>query len=163
MKLSTNSKLGSILFSTACLVAFGLLAGPVIQPAPQVSGGLEIHRAASAEGSTGVVRVVAGKSIIMESAARIARVSVDNPEVTRTTAIDEHELLVNAKRPGRTRVTVWQEDGTHKQFDLCIDNEVVPANVQVSALRQQVNSHGLTSAYQDAMARVETAITGVAR
>jgi Flp pilus assembly secretin CpaC len=163
MKLSTNSKLGSILFSTACLVAFGLLAGPVIQPASRVSGGLEIHRAASAEGLRGEVRVVAGKSIIMESAARITRVSVDNPEVARTTAIDEHELLVNAKLPGRTRVTVWQGDGANKQFDLCIDNEVVPANVQVSALRKQENGHGLTSAYQDAMARVQTAITGVAR
>jgi Flp pilus assembly secretin CpaC len=135
----------------------------VIQPASRVSGGLEIHRAASAEGLRGEVRVVAGKSIIMESAARITRVSVDNPEVARTTAIDEHELLVNAKLPGRTRVTVWQGDGANKHFDLCIDNEVVPANVQVSALRKQENGHGLTSAYQDAMARVQTAITGAAR
>jgi Flp pilus assembly secretin CpaC len=163
MKLSTNSKLVSILFSTACLVAFGLLTGPVIKPASRVSAGMEIHPPADAEQLGGEVRVVAGKSIIVESSASIARFSVDNPELARTASLNEHELLVNAQTPGRTRITVWQQDGGHRQFDLCIGGPVAETRVQVSAVSRQEASHPLTSAYQDAMDRVQTAITGAAR
>jgi Flp pilus assembly secretin CpaC len=161
--LCSNSKLVSILFSTACLVAFGLLTGPVIKPASRVSGGIEIHPSKNAEQWGGEVRVIAGKSMIVESSANIARFSVDHPELARTSALNEHELLVNAQTPGRTRITIWQEDGGHRQFDLCIGSQVVETHVQVNEVGRHESRLPLTSAYQDAMDRVQTAITGAAR
>jgi Flp pilus assembly secretin CpaC len=163
MNVLSQSKLGSILFSTVCLVAFGLLADPVMKPAFRNSGGIEVRTSAAAEKLPGELWVVAGKSIIVESSSKIVRVSIDNPALARATAIDEGELLVNAKMPGRTTLTVWREDGTFKNFDLRIDREMAPPVIEASAATHQEHAHYLASAYQDAMARVQHAITGVDR
>lgn len=162
MKYSHSSKLGSILLSTACVVAFGLLAGPVIRPASSDTGGIEVRQAEQAQDSSSRLRLAAGKSVIMQSSVRIVRASVANPDLARAVSIDEHELLLNGKTPGRTNITVWQEDGKQRSFDLKIDNDGVSVP-SAQDTRRQERGQGLTGAYESAMARLQTVITGVDR
>jgi Flp pilus assembly secretin CpaC len=96
----------------------------------------------------------------MESSARILRASVADPDLARAVEIDDHELLLNGKAVGRTIVTVWQEGGAEKRFDLHIEQG--QAGLPDADMRQD-GGPALTAAYESAMARVETAITGVNR
>jgi Flp pilus assembly secretin CpaC len=152
-----HSKLGSILFSTFCIVAFGFLTGPVI-PASYVSGGVEVRGAAKPETVNSNLWVPAGKAMIMESSARIIRASIANPDLAGAVSLDDHELLLNGRTPGRTNVTLWQEDGTQRRFDLYVERRREPASLTTAT-----GGPALTAAYQDAMARVQTAITGAKR
>jgi Flp pilus assembly secretin CpaC len=163
VKFTIHSKLGSILFSTFCVVAFGFLASPVTRPTSRVSGAIEVREATQAESSAPNLRVSAGKSVIMESSTRIIRASVENPDLARAVSIDDHELLVNGRTPGRTNVTVWQEGGMQRQFNLHVEGEQERFGVPAPDAKQSIDGHALTGAYQDAMARVQTAITGVKR
>jgi len=163
MKLPGQSKLGSILFSTVCIVAFGLLADPVIQRSPPAEGGIDVLEGASAERTQTHLRVAAGKSVIMESSVRIVRASVDNPDLARAVSIDEHQLLLNAKTPGSTQVRLWQEDGVQRQFDLHIDSKPFQASAPEKDAKPETGGRGLTAAYENAMGRIQTAITGANR
>jgi hypothetical protein len=163
MKLTNHSRLGSILFSTICVVAFGFLADPVIQPSSRASRGIEVREATPVDSSETNLRVAAGKSVIVESSARIVRASVEKPDLARAVSIDDHELLLNAKTPGLTKVTVWQEGGGQRQFDLHIECEQRESTPPASDRKETQHGPALTAAYQDAMGRVQTAITGVNR
>jgi Flp pilus assembly secretin CpaC len=163
MKLPIHSKLGSILFSTACVVAFGFLAGPVMRPTPHASSAIEFRGATKAESLDPHLRVPAGKSMIMESSSRILRASIANPDLARAVSIDDHELLLNGRTPGRTNVTLWQEGGKQRQFDLYVERGQERSSLPVAHAQLAVDGPALTAAYQDAMSRVQTAITGVNR
>lgn len=163
MKLNTHSKLGSILFSTFCVVAFGFLASPVIRPVSHGSGSIQVRQATPADTSDSNLRVAAGKSMIIESSARIVRASVANPDLVRPVYIDDHELLLNGKNPGRTNVTLWQEGGTRRQFNLYVEHEQEGPHAPAAEAKPGTHEPALAGAYQDAMARVQTAITGVKR
>ena len=52
-----------------------------------------------------------GKSLIVDSARPIERVSVGLGEVAEVTAVGPQEILVNGKAPGQTSLIVWQQGG----------------------------------------------------
>jgi Flp pilus assembly secretin CpaC len=161
MKTSYQSRLGSILLSTSCLVAFVFLEGPLMKPSAGVCNGIHVKEPLAGRPAARL-RLQAGKSVIMESPATIVNASIDNPECAGAVSLGEHELLVNGKTPGRTSVTIWQEDGRQSQFDLHIEDvPVVKASNLVASY--PVPAHGLTASYQNAMERVQTVITGVDR
>ena len=163
MKFTIHSKLGSILLSTACLVAFGFLTGPVMRPASHASAAIEVRGATQAESLDSNLRVPAGKSMIMESSSRILRSSIANPDLARAVSIDDHELVLNGRTPGRTNITLWQEGGTQRRFDLYVEREQERSSSPAAYVKPATGGPALTAAYQDAMARVQTAITGVNR
>jgi Flp pilus assembly secretin CpaC len=163
MKTFHATKLGSILLSTACLVAFLMLAGPVIRLDSGMSGQVDIREALNPAARPACVRVTAGKSLIVDNPGRIVRASVGKPELAGAVSIDDHELLVNGKTPGDTNVTLWQADGSQTQLQLHVEGPAASSIVKNSAVQQQVAYHGLVASYENAMDRVETAITGVAR
>jgi Flp pilus assembly secretin CpaC len=163
MKTFHASKLSSILLSTACLVAFLMLAGPVTRPESGVSGEVDIREALNPAVHSASLRVPAGKSLIVDNPGRIVRASIGRPELAGAVSIDDHQLLVNGKTPGETNVTLWEADGSHKQLQLHVESASASSTVKNSAVPQQVAYHGLVASYENAMDRVETAITGVAR
>jgi len=166
MTISYHSRIGSILFTTACLVTFALLAGPVMRPLPSAMGGLQVRGSLTPTTSTPGFSVAAGKSLLVDSSARIVRASVDKPEFAGATSIDDHELLINGKNPGDTNVTLWAADGTKKQLQLHVGQVTytsASSPEQKNDSTQQVAYQGVVASYENAMDRIETAITGVAR
>lgn len=161
-----HSGLGSILFTTACVVTFAMLAGPVMRPVAAAHDGIEVRAALRSSTHTVNLRVAAGKSLLVDSPAGIVRASVGKPEFAAATSIGDHELLINGKTPGDTNVTFWEVDGKQKQLQLHVE----PTSESTGAVKlekrdvpRQVVDHGVVASYENAMNRVETAITGVSR
>jgi Flp pilus assembly secretin CpaC len=158
-----QTRLGSILLSTACLVAFAMLQGPVINPFSEKQEGIQFREPVVPGTLAARLLVPAGKSVIVDSPSNIVRASVSNPELARAVSIDAHELLLNGTTPGRTSITLWEEDGSQKQFEVNIEGEPSGKISRKMNATEKPAYHGLAASYEDAMDRVQTAITGVAR
>jgi len=57
------------------------------------------------------LRVAAGRSITLETAVPVTRVSVSNPEVAEPVAISPTQMLVNGLAPGATSLVLWPRQG----------------------------------------------------
>jgi pilus assembly protein CpaC len=67
------------------------------------------------------LRVGWGKSIVVDSAVDIKRVSVANPDMVEALGISPREVLVNGKQPGETTLIVWQDGGSRQIYDVSVD------------------------------------------
>ncbi len=93
----------------------------------------------SSEESPNELFVTVGKSVIVNSAAPIERVSVGYGDVAEATAISPHEVLVNGKAPGDTSLIVWQEGGGKLFFDLTVQPNRYVAHNQVQIIQRELN------------------------
>jgi len=107
--------------------------------------------------------LTAGKSLLVDSPARIVRASVGKPDLAAATSIDDHELLINGRNPGDTSVTLWASDGSRKQLQLHVEAAPDSSVARKNESTQRVAYHGVVASYENAMDRLETAITGAAR
>jgi len=82
--------------------------------------------------------VTVGKSIIVNSAAPIERISVGYNDVAEATAIGLHEVLVNGKAPGETTLIVWQRDGNKVFFDLTVRPSTYDTKTKLQAIRREM-------------------------
>jgi pilus assembly protein CpaC len=64
--------------------------------------------------------VVAGKSVVLDSSARILRVAIANGDLAEAVAVSPRELLVNGKAPGETTMVVWLEGGGRTVYELAV-------------------------------------------
>ena len=82
--------------------------------------------------------VTVGKSIIVNSAASIERISVGYNDVAEATAVGLHEVLVNGKAPGETTLIIWQRDGNKVFFDLTVRANLSENRAKLQALRREL-------------------------
>jgi pilus assembly protein CpaC len=82
--------------------------------------------------------VTVGKSLVVNSAAPIARISVGYNEVAEATALGLHEVLVNGKAPGETTVIIWQRDGDKVFFDLTVRANTSEAKTKLQAVKREM-------------------------
>ncbi len=90
------------------------------------------------ESSAHQLFVTVGKSIIVNSAAAIERISLGYNEVAEATAIGLNEVLVNGKAPGETTLIVWQRDGNKIFFDLTVRPNTTEAKAKLQAVRREI-------------------------
>jgi pilus assembly protein CpaC len=62
--------------------------------------------------------VTVGKSLVMDIAEGIQRVSVANSDLAEALVVTPREVLVNGKAPGETSLILWQQGGNRFIFDL---------------------------------------------
>jgi pilus assembly protein CpaC len=62
--------------------------------------------------------ITAGKSVVVDSATPISRVSVSNGDIAEAVATSPREVLVNGKTAGETSMIVWQTNGQRLFFDI---------------------------------------------
>ena len=109
------------------LLALALLLLPAPQPVP-----VSETRPALA--------VVAGKSIVVDRAAAIQRVSVANGELAEAVAVSPRELLVNGKAPGETTLIIWEQGGSRTLYDLSVHPN--PARIEAVQARMEAELPG---------------------
>jgi pilus assembly protein CpaC len=108
---------------------------PQTAPAsPQVQGSAQ-----SSEESPNELFVSVGKSVIINSAVPIERVSVGFGEIAEATAVGPLEVLVNGKAPGETSLIIWQQGGSKLFFDVLVQPSRFANNTRVETLRRQIN------------------------
>src|SRR5512133_2542402 len=88
------------------------------QPAPAAPpAGLQQQ---PTEGSA-PLRVMVGKSVLINTADRLKRVSVTDPTVADAIAVTPTQVLIHGRAPGEVTLVLWDESERSRSFDLRVD------------------------------------------
>ena len=107
------------------------------------------------------LRVMVGKSILINTADQLKRVSVTDPNVADAVVVTTHQVLVQGRAPGEVSLIIWNQAEQSRSFDLRVDVDVTAASeeirrifpdqqIQVSPSRSAIVLSGHVSAKEDA-------------
>jgi pilus assembly protein CpaC len=123
---------------------------PVRTPQTVPAGNsVNVREAAQATIPTKHLKLTVGKSLILDSIGQIIRVSVANPDLVETVAINPHELLINGKLPGETTLIIWQEGGDRRGFDLKVEATSTKLEAVRSQIAQELPGQNITVSYEN--------------
>lgn len=83
--------------------------------------------------------VTVGKSVVIDSALPIERISVGFGDIAEATAVSPREILINGKAPGETSLIIWQRGGSKQFFDITVRPSRFAANGRLEGLRRELN------------------------
>src|SRR6266851_5199362 len=104
-----------LLLSAICLGQ--QLAQPTTQQAPAP---------AQSEGPA-PLRVMVGKSLLINTTDRLKRVSVTDPEIADALVVTATQVLVHGRSPGEVSLLIWDEFERSRSFDLRVDVDITAA------------------------------------
>lgn len=102
------------------------------------------------------LRVTAGKSIVIDYPADVARISTSNPEIVDAVAVTTREILLHARALGTSTVVVWSKSGERSFYNINVEHNLEPIrrilketfpteDVRVQAARDSVSLVGKVS------------------
>jgi pilus assembly protein CpaC len=119
--------------SATLLLALSLVAvaqePPATQPAPAQAPGPEASSSApeaAAQGSA-PLRVMVGKSLLINTTERLRRVSVTDDVVADAIVVTPTQILVHGRAAGEVSLLIWDELERSRSFDLRVDVDVSTA------------------------------------
>ena len=71
-----------------------------------------------------VLRVFAGKSILVTSPEPLQRVSVTDPEIATALITSPNQVLIHGKVPGNVTLLLWDEQERSRAFDLQVEFDI---------------------------------------
>lgn len=77
------------------------------------------------------LRVMVGKSLLINTTDKLKRVSVTDPEIADAIVVTPTQVLVHGRSPGEVSLLLWDEYERSRSFDLRVD-------VDVSAARDEI-------------------------
>ncbi len=97
--------------------------------------------------------ITVGKSLLVESAVPIERVSVGFGDMAEATVVTPCEVLLNGKAPGQTSLIVWQRGGGKLFFDVTVEVSKLAAANRVDAvareLRRELPGQSVEMSYEN--------------
>ena len=81
-----------------------------------------------------------GKTLVVNSALPIERVSVGYGDIAEATAVGIREILLNGKTPGETSLILWQQGGSKLFFDVRVEASPFTTNGRAEALRRELGT-----------------------
>jgi len=87
------------------------------------------------------LRVMVGKSILINTTERLKRVSVTDPTVADALVVTPTQVLVNGLAPGEVSLLIWDELERSRSFDLRVDVDITAASEEIHRLfpTEQIN------------------------
>ncbi|MGA8430863.1 MAG: type II and III secretion system protein family protein [Candidatus Sulfotelmatobacter sp.] len=70
------------------------------------------------------LRVMVGKSLLINTTERLKRVAVTDPTIADPTVITPTQILVHGRSPGEVSLLIWDELERSRSFDLRVDVDV---------------------------------------
>jgi pilus assembly protein CpaC len=118
----------SLLVLVLCTGTGGIGQEQPASPAPAGQGPAASAQAPSPE-ATGAapLRVMVGKSILINTTERIKRVSVTDPSVADPIVVAPTQILVHGRSAGEVSLLIWDELERSRSFDLRVDVDVSAA------------------------------------
>jgi pilus assembly protein CpaC len=121
-----------------CLMAMSLslAAGPIAQaqnPAPPPAGLTD-------QDSTNDLSVTVGKTVLVDCAKRIERVSVGLGEFAEATAVSPTEILVNGKAAGETSLIIWEAGGVRQIFNVVVRPGAIVTTDRLEEIRRELRT-----------------------
>jgi pilus assembly protein CpaC len=77
--------------------------------------------------SAAPLRVMVGKSLLINTTERLKRVSVTDPTVADALVVTPTQILVHGRSPGEVSLLIWDENERSRSFDLRVDVDVSAA------------------------------------
>jgi pilus assembly protein CpaC len=108
---------GAMAILRAYLLASSLLNAAAGQ---QLESQLPAPPAQSSQESSNELTLTVGKSVIIESALPVERISVGFGDIAEATAVGPRQILVNGKAPGVTTLIIWQEGETRRFYNVTV-------------------------------------------
>jgi pilus assembly protein CpaC len=106
-------------------------ASPTVQPAPeQPAAQSPITASQEAQPETrsaAPLRVMVGKSLLINTSERIKRVSVTDAAIADPLVVAPKQILVHGRAPGEVSLLIWDELERSRSFDLRVDVDVSAA------------------------------------
>jgi len=78
--------------------------------------------------------VTVGKSLVLDNAMNIQRISLANSDLAEAVAVNPREVLINGKAAGETSLVIWQQGGPRLLFDLTVR----PNTTRLEDIRRQL-------------------------
>lgn len=70
------------------------------------------------------LRVMVGKSLLINTTERLKRISVTDPNIASATVITPTQILIHGRSPGEVSLLIWDELERSRSFDLRVDVDV---------------------------------------
>jgi pilus assembly protein CpaC len=77
------------------------------------------------------LRVMVGKSLLINTTERLKRVSVTDPTVADALVVTPNQVLVNGLAPGEISLLIWDEAERSRSFDLRVDVDITAAAEEI--------------------------------
>ncbi len=87
------------------------------------------HSVYAAEEQEGVIRIMAGNSVVYAVDFKIAKVATGDPEVFGVVQTGDGEMLINAKKEGASNLIIWGEGDERKELFI----NVITADLMMQA------------------------------
>jgi pilus assembly protein CpaC len=124
--------LGSLFFAVIVIIAspaFSYVSrqDQAAQPQAQAPGGTptaNLPPESQAPQGSAPLRVMVGKSLLINTTERIKRLSVTDPGIAYAQPITPTQILVHGKAPGEVSLLIWDELERSRSFDLRVDVDV---------------------------------------
>jgi pilus assembly protein CpaC len=85
------------------------------------------------------LELATGKSLLVECAHPIQRISVGLGDVVEATATGSAEILINGKVPGETSLIVWEAGGVRQFFDVTVDPSTYATSARMEGLGRELD------------------------
>ncbi len=96
--------------------------------APEAQGPAASSQNAPAEASGAApLRVLVGKSLLINTTERLKRVSVTAPSIADPQVVSPTQILIHGRAPGEVSLLIWDELERSRSFDLRVDVDVSAA------------------------------------
>jgi pilus assembly protein CpaC len=113
-------------------------AAPAAPATQQAGSGVS---AQSTEQGPAPLRVMVGKSLLINTTERLRRVSVTDPNVADAIVVTPTQILVHGRSPGEVSLLIWDEAERSRSFDLRVDVDVTAAGEEIHRIfpDEQIN------------------------
>jgi len=100
----------------------------------QDSAATTANPAQSVTAGAAPLRVMVGKSLLINTTERLKRVSVTDPSVADALVVTPTQVLVNGLAPGEVSLLIWDELERSRSFDLRVDVDITAATEEMHQL-----------------------------
>src|SRR5690349_10711826 len=106
---------------------------PASTPAPPQTPTATTTPPAEEEGPA-PLRVMVGKSLLINTTDKLKRVSVTDPEIADALVVTPTQVLVHGRSPGEVSLLIWDEFERSRSFDLRVDVDVTAAREEIKRI-----------------------------
>ena len=100
--------------------------------------------AAELQAQSAPLVVTVGKSLVLDNAMNIQRISLANGDLAEAVAVNPREVLINGKMAGETSLVIWQQGGPRLLFDLTVRSSSSRMDNVRGALARELGGQDIT-------------------
>jgi len=94
----------------------------------------------TAQDSSNELSVAVGKTVLVDCAKPIARVSIGLADVAEASAVTQTEIMINGKAPGETSLIIWDTSGGRQFFNVTVRAGTLSFNDNLDSVRRELRT-----------------------